>query len=71
VGEHQWEWSGTPHLCQHGAGDLLSVTVPRHGSRVWTMRGGTLVDPQGTQVVCQIGFLLGCHGKDVMGKFSR
>jgi hypothetical protein len=28
----QLERPGTPHLCQHGAGDLLPVAVPWHGS---------------------------------------
>jgi hypothetical protein len=56
VGERQWEdvnWNGQGHR----AGDLLSVAVPRYGSRAWTMRGCTLVDPLGAQAVCRLGLL--------------
>jgi hypothetical protein len=70
VGGHQLEWPGTTQLCQHGARDLLPVVVPRHGSRAWMMRGCMLLDPLGAQAVHRLGLLLGCHGEDVLGKFS-
>jgi hypothetical protein len=57
VGECQLEWSGTMHLCQHRAGDLLPVDVPRHGSRGWPMRGCALVDPLGIGAMCRPGLL--------------
>jgi hypothetical protein len=71
VGRHQLKWLGTPRLCQHGAGDPLPVAVPRHGTRAWMMRGCAPVDPLGPQAVCRLGLLSGCHGEDILGKFSR
>jgi hypothetical protein len=71
MGGRQLEWPRTPHLCQHEAGDLLSVVVPRHGSCGRSMRGCVLVDPLGIEVVRQPSLLLGCCGKDVLGKISR
>jgi hypothetical protein len=71
VGERQLERPRTPHLCQYGVGDLLSVAVPRHGYRGRPMRGCVLMDPLGTEVVCRPGLLSGCHGEYVLGKFSR
>jgi hypothetical protein len=70
VGGHQLEWPGTPHMCQHGAGDILSFVVPQHGSHGRPMRSCMLVDPLGAQAVCRLGLLLGCHDKDVLGEFS-
>jgi hypothetical protein len=29
-----------------------------------------LLDPLGAQAVHRLGLLLGCHGEDVLGKFS-
>jgi hypothetical protein len=49
----------------------LSVVVPHHGSHGRPMRGYALLDPLGAQVVRRPGLLLGCHGEDVLGKFSR
>jgi hypothetical protein len=42
VGGHQLEQPGIAQLCQHGAGDLLPVVVPQHGSHARTMRGYVL-----------------------------
>jgi hypothetical protein len=71
VGGHQLECPGTPHLCHHGAGDVLSVVVLWHGSRGRPMRGYALMDPLGAQAVRRPGLLSGCHSEDVLGKFSR
>jgi hypothetical protein len=65
------ELLGTPHLCQHGVGDLLLVVVPRHGSRVRMTRGCTLMDPLGAQAIHQPWLLSKCCGEYVLGKFSR
>jgi hypothetical protein len=70
VGGRQLEWPGTLHVCQHEGGDLLLVVVPRHGSHGRPMRSCTLVDLLGAHAVRQLGLLLGCRGKDVLGKFS-
>jgi hypothetical protein len=71
VGGRQLEWPGTPHMCQQGAGDILSVVVPQHGSHGRPMRSCMLMDPLGDHVVCRLGLLLGCHDEDVLGEFSR
>jgi hypothetical protein len=71
VGGHQLEWPGTLHVCQHGAGDLLSAVVPRHGSSGQPMRSCMPMDPLGIQAVCRPGLLLGCRGEYVLGKYSR
>jgi hypothetical protein len=71
VGGRQLEWSGTPHLYQHGVVDILSVPVPRHGYRGRPTRGCALMDPLGIEAVCQPGLLSGYHGECVLGKFSR
>jgi hypothetical protein len=52
MGGCQLERPGTPHMCQHRAGDLLSIVVPRHGSCGLPMRSCMLVDPVGSQSVC-------------------
>jgi hypothetical protein len=51
VGGRQLEWSGTQHVGQHGAEEILSVVVPQHGSRGRLMRSCMLMDPLGAQVV--------------------
>jgi hypothetical protein len=51
--------------------DLLLVAVPRHGYRGRPMRGCALMDTLGTEVVRRRGLLSGCHGEDVLGKFSK
>jgi hypothetical protein len=71
VGGRQLEWLGTSHICQHGAGDLLSIVVPWHVLRGWPMRSCTLVNTLGTPTVPRPRLLTGCRGKDVLGKFSR
>jgi hypothetical protein len=64
------EWPGAPQLCQHGGEDLLSIVVPRHGSRGRPMRGCALMDPLGAQAIRQPMIISGCCGEDVMGMFS-
>jgi hypothetical protein len=45
------EGLGIPHVCQHGARDLLLVVVPQDGSHGRLMRGWVLVDLLGAQAV--------------------
>jgi hypothetical protein len=71
VGGHQLERRGTPHLHQHGVGDILPVAIPRHGYRGRLMTGCTLMDPLGVEAVRRPGLLSGWHGAYVLGKFSR
>jgi hypothetical protein len=71
VGGCQLGLPGTPHLYQHGGGDLLPVAVPGHGYRGWPTRGYTLIDPLGAQAVRRLGLLSGWCGEYVLGKFSR
>jgi hypothetical protein len=51
VGGRQLERRGTPHLHQHGVGDLLPIDVPQHGYHERLTIGCTLMDPLGAGVI--------------------
>jgi hypothetical protein len=76
VDEHQWEdinWNGLGHrtcvntelgtFCRLLYPDVFPVGQPA--------RGCALMDPLRVEAVRRAGLLSGCHGKDVLGKFSR
>jgi hypothetical protein len=60
VGGRQLKQPGTPHVCQHGAGNVLSVVVHRHGSCGWPIRSCTLMDPLSAQAIHRLGSFQDC-----------
>jgi hypothetical protein len=71
MGACQLERQGSPYVCQHRDGDILSIVVPWHDSRGWSMSSCLLMDPLVTQAVHRPWLFLGCGGEDVISEFSR